>query len=203
MKASKFVFNNNHYTAVSGLAQLGILVPSNKLLKRAYYFGLEEWMNNPILKELKLGYIDSFRRTLRTGVEERVVLFMYNPNDNQIYYVGNLYGVEQLNEQEINQIRINLNNENWLEIVQTDFNNIGDQRLIQNHKEYMKCWHAQLIVGPTGGSFIVNIKYKKLEIFSEKERVNITKLIPEVNNSWKKLSILYNVPESWKKCFKK
>jgi len=202
MKASKLVYNNNHYIAVSGLAQAGIGVPSNKLAKRGYYFGLEEWMNSPILKEMKLGYIDNFRRTLRPEVEERVVLFMYNPNDNQIYYIGNLYGVEQLNDQDINQIRINLINENWLDIVQSDFNNIGNQRLIQNHDEYLKCWNSQCIVGLTGGSFIVNIKYKKLEIFSEKESVKVTKLIPEVNNSWKKLSILYNVPESWEKYFK-
>lgn len=201
MKASKLVYNNNNYTAVSGLAQAGIWVPSNKLVKRGYYFGLEEWMNTSILKEMKLGYIDSFRRILRPGVEERVVLFMYNPNDNQIYYIGNLYGVEQLNDQDIDQIRINLINENWLDIVQTDFNNIGDQRLIQNHKEYMKCWNAQLIVGPTGGSYIVNIKYKKLEIFSKKLLVNLTQINPQINNKWRRLIDLYDVPKKWEKYF--
>jgi hypothetical protein len=203
MKASKLVFNNSNFTSVSGVAQTGIFVPrEDGLIENSCYFGLEEWINNPMLLSRKFGYIDSYRRTTRTGVENRIVLFMFNPIDKHIYYVGNLYGVQQLTDQDINQIRDNLLNENWLDIVQRDFNNIGDQRLIQNHNEYMKCWNSERIVGPTGECFVVNIKYKKLEIFPEKYWVDLTILNHQVNKKWRKLIDLYDVPKKWETYFK-
>jgi len=102
MKASKLVHNNN-WTSASRLAQDGIFVNSNK--KKSYYFGLEEWINNPVLRKKKVGYIDSYRSFFRIGVADRIALFTFNPDNRRIFYVGDLYNVQQLNDKEIAPLR--------------------------------------------------------------------------------------------------
>jgi len=190
MYASKLVHNNNNWTSVSGLAQTGILVDTNK--KNSYYFGLEEWINNSILRKMKVGYIDSYRAFHRTDAVDRIILFSFNPTNRQVYYVGNLYKVRQLANEEINPLKTMLN-QNWLGEVQNGFHNIGDNRPIQNHIEYMGCWDSNNIVAETRQSFILNIRYEKIKLFPKKDWVNLTELIPEINSQWKRLIHRFNV----------
>ena len=58
MKASKLVYNNYNYISVSGVAQIGVAYTIDKGKK---YFGLEEWNNSEKFRNIKLGYLDSFR----------------------------------------------------------------------------------------------------------------------------------------------
>jgi hypothetical protein len=199
MKASKLVYNNNNFTSVSGVAQTGIYVTRNNK-KASYYFGNEEWLNNQTLKKMKIGYIDSYRRTTRLGIEPKIALFMYNRYDSQIYHIGNLYKVKQIIPEEIEEIRQELLQNNWLNYAQEGFNNIGDNRQINQHTQYFNCWNSNNITGDIGKSFIINIRYSRIEIFKEKLQVNNLSLsLPLINKKWKRLVDLYNVPEEWER----
>ena len=199
MYASKLVYNTNNYTSVSGNAQTGILVNNNK---KPYYFGLEEWNNQPILKKKKVAYIDSYRRFLRLEIADKIALICYNPNNKNVYHCGNLWGVRQLQNKEINELRVYLSKNNWLQLVENSFNAIGDLRTINAHTEYMRCWNSKDIIAGTGKSFILNIEYEKAEFFEQDKWENLTKIIPAINNKWKKLNQRYTVPKEWEKFFK-
>ena len=199
MYASKLVYNTNNYTTISGNAQSGILVNNNK---KPYCFGLEEWNNQSLLKKKKVAYIDSYRRFVRVEIADRVVLICYNPNDKNVYHCGNLWGVRQLQNKEINGLRDYLSKNNWLQLVENSFNSIGDLRAINAHTEYMRCWNSNNIIAGTGESFILNIEYEKAEFFEQDKWENLTKIIPAINNKWKKLNQRYTVPKEWEKFFK-
>ncbi len=195
MYAAKLVHNINNWVSVSGYAQTGITVNIN--IKKSYYFGLEEWINNPILRKMKVGYLDCYRASIHLGLADKIALFSYDPRNTNIYHVGNVYGVEQLNDNNIPAIYPNLNPNNWLNQVEHDFHNIGDLRAILNHIEYMHCWNALHINDDIGNAFILNIRYKEIEFFEPSNRVNITHLNRLVNNKWKRLSRRYTVPVNW------
>lgn len=198
MFASKLVYNTNNYTSVSGNAQTGILVNNTK---NPYYFGLEEWNNQQILKKKKVAYIDSYRRFVRVGIADKIALIYYNPNDKTVYQYGNLWGVRQLQNKEINELRDYLNNNNWLQLVENSFNSICDLRAINAHTDYMLCWNSNNIIAGTGKSFILNIEYERADFFEQNNWKNLTKLIPKINNNWKKLNQRYTVPKEWEKYF--
>ena len=199
MYSSKLVYNTNNYTAVSGNAQTGMLVNNNK---KPYYFGLEEWNNQPILKEKKVAYIDSYRRFVRLGIADKIVLIYYNPNDRIVYHYGNLWGARQLQNKEITELRDYLNRNNWLQLVENSFNAIGDPRRVNAHTAYMRCWNSNDIIAKTGKSFILNIEYERADFFDKKDWKNLTKIIPEINTKWRHLNHRYAVPKEWEKHFK-
>lgn len=196
--ASKLVHNTNNYNSVTGVAQTGIFVNNNK---KPYYFGLEEWNNQKTLKQKKVAYIDSYRAFNRIGIAERIALFSFNPINTNVYHCGNLYGVRQLENKEIPELREYLNQNNWLNIVGDSFNEIGDVRPINEHTEYMRCWNSNNIVASTGKGFILNISYKKLELFEPENWVNLTHIIPEVNVRWHYLRQRYTLPIEWEQFF--
>ena len=188
MFASKLVYNENSWESVSGFAQTG--VPVHK-----HYFGFEEWLNNLFLKSKKLGYIDSFRAYCRDKKYDRIALFMYNPMDKNVYYVGNLYKVVQLKDADIQKYRDTLNQENWLEQIKRDFDKTTTLNNSNAFQSYSNCFNSNTIVGDTAQSFVLNIEYKKLEIFPEK--INLTSRIPEINNRFRRLRQLYTIPTEW------
>ena len=185
MKASKLVYNCNGYDSVNGIAQVGIEFSINNKKK---FFGLEEWNNNKIIKNLKLGYLDSFRANKINGVVEYIVLFFYNPNDKKVYLAGCLKNVRQLDFNEIQEKRNFLEEQNWINIVQENFQNINDDGL--GFKKFKKCWSSNDIIVKTEKSFVFNLEYEKL-IFLDIP-LNLTDIFPEINNL-KRLSVLYNL----------
>ena len=197
MKTSKLVHNINNWTKVSRVAQTGILVNRNKLNKKSYYFGLEEWNNSMQLLKHKLAYLDSFRSTARLDYYERIELL--NFNNGIVYHVGRIENVKRIKCKEIPEIKKLLTRENWLAQVETDFNVIQDLREIANHNEYMQCWNSEEIVAPTNEGFIVNIRYDKLIFFENK--INLTAINTNVNNLWKRLIHLYEVPNNLENLF--
>ena len=196
--ASKLVYNTNNYTLVSGDAQTGILV-NNKI---PYYFGLEEWNNQELLKKKQVAYIDSYRRFVRVGIADRIVLICLNPNDGYVYHSGNIWGVRQLLNKEIPELGDYLNRNNWLDLIGNSFHAIGDLRPINAHTEYMRCLNSNNIVAGKGESFILNIKYDKFESFPQKNWTNLTPIIPDINVKWGFLNQRYNMIPSWEQYFK-
>ena len=193
MKASKLVHNTNNYTAVSGDAQCGLLV--DNINRKNYYIGFEEWNNNKILQKLCIAYLDSFRSCNHPTQIDKILLFTFNPQNNQIYLVGYLYEVNQIKNTEIQGIRDDLVNQNWLQQVQQDFHNIGDIREIVNNNQYYNCWNSNNVVSNPGQNFILNVRYKSITIFEKPYKINLTNLFPELNLTWGRLSVLYNIPE--------
>jgi hypothetical protein len=192
MYASKLVYNENIWESVSGHAQAGVSVHKN-------FFGFEEWINNSFLKSKKLGYIDSFRAYRRDKKYDRIALFMYNPMDKNVYYVGNLYKVVQLKDADIQKYRDTLNQENWLGQIKRDFDKTTTLNNSNAFQSYSNCFNSNTIVGDTAQSFVLNIEYKKLEIFPEK--INLTSRIPEINNRFRRLRKLYTIPAEWENIF--
>lgn len=191
MKASKLVYNTNNYQSVSGCAQTGINVIFDDI---HYYFGLEEWNNSKVLKKFKLAYLDSFRSHNRIEIIDCILLFSFKPVNRQVYFIGFLKKVEQIKDNEIEGVKQQLIVNDWLNIVQNDFNAIGDNRNVNQHQEYMNCWESDNIVANTGKAFILNIKYKEANFFKEENYINLTQIDPRINQKWKRLSVLYNLP---------
>lgn len=199
MYASKLVCNNYNWTTVSGLAQKGIFVYRGKNI--SYYFGLEEWLNNAFLRKMKVGYIDSYRAHLRHGFAERIALFTYCKSNRQVYYVGDIYDVCQVADEEIEDLRNILIGQNWLQEVERGFHNIGDNRANGNHTDYMQCWNSNLIIAQTGQAFILNIRYEKFELLPQRDWVNLSELNGEINNRWRRLVHRYIVPDEYEEYF--
>ena len=186
MKASKLVYNNYNYISVSGVAQIGVAYTIDKGKK---YFGLEEWNNSETFRNIKLGYLDSFRSNNIEDVIDFILLFSYNPNDKQIYLIGCMKNVKQIKCNEIDEIRNQLAGQNWLNSIQNEFQNINDNGL--GFKKYKNCWNSNYIVEKTEESFIVNVRY--VESIILEEQINLTEIFPNINNL-KRLSVLYNLP---------
>jgi hypothetical protein len=187
MKASKLVYNCNGYDSVNSVAQVGIEFSINNKKK---FYGLEEWNKNKIIKNLTLGYLDSFRAKEINGIIEDIVLFFYNPNKKEVYLVGCLKNVRQLDFKEIQEIRNNLTGQNWLINVSENFHNINDDG--EGFEKYRKCYSSNNIIAKSEESFVFNLQYEKLLFL--KTPLNLTAFFPEINNL-KRLSVLYNLNE--------
>lgn len=192
MKASKLIHNTSNYTSISSNAQCGILV--NNANRNNYYIGLEEWNNNKVLKNLKIAYLDSFRSNDRPNEIDKIFLFSYNTQNHHIYLVGYLCGVTQIKNNEVDGIRNNLLEENWLKQVQQDFHNIQDIRQIEHHNQYYGCWNSNTIIANPGKNFILNVRYRSIKILEPQNRIDLTVIFPELNLTWRRLRCLYDIP---------
>lgn len=193
MYISKLVYNSNDWTSPTGLASNGITLNNGDV------YGFEEWLNNSNLKELKIGFLESFRKRKRPEKIGRIALITFFKRTRTVYYVGNLYDVTQINNNQI-PLKRQLLPENWLDIISADltrqFPNTNANEL------YLQCYNSNIISGPIGGSFVFNIKYEKLELFPREKWINLTKLNSEVNIKWKHLKQLYSAPNVFESIFK-
>lgn len=185
MYVSKLVYNSNEWTSPTGLASNGITLNNGEV------YGFEEWLNNSILKKLKIGFLESFRKRKGTEKIGRIALITFCKRTRTVYYVGNLYDVTQITNNQI-PLKRQLLPEDWLDIISADltrqFPNTNANEL------YLQCYNSNIISGPIGGSFVFNIKYENLELFPREKWINLTKLNPEVNKRWRRIIHLYNVP---------
>lgn len=182
--AAKLVFNNSAWQRPTKLVTegTGIFVPSSDL-----YFGLEEWLNHPVLKELKIGFIDCYRASEYPEKVDVLHLFTFNSSNKTVYHIGNMYGVKQIHYSEIEQIRQKLQEQHWLKSIEEDFKTLGVSKI----NEYLKIWSSNVIVGSTAESFMVNVHYEQIELWDKKDWKNLTKKNPMVNKSWRHLSVKY------------
>lgn len=188
--AAKLVYNTHNWETPSGHVHDGVGIHVNIGLN-GYNFGMEEWLNRPLLRERKLGYLDCYRSSAHPGVADIVRLFTFH--NGTVYHIGNLYGVSQLANGEIAGIRNELYQANWLEEINHDFVPLDDPRPILQHIEYQHIWTRNAIVAPAGEGFILNIKYEKSEMFERNKWRNLTAIDHQVNNKWKKISRRYRV----------
>ena len=119
---------------------------------------------------------------------------MFSPQSREIYLIGYMSRVRQIQDSEIHGFRDQLTNLNWLDIVENDFHSINDPRSILNHLEFMRCWNSNSIVARTNHAFIVNVIYDELVILPNP--LNLTSRDPSINSSWRRLSILYNLSDA-------
>ena len=191
--AAKLVYNTHNWVAPSGHVHNGVGIHVNIGLN-GYNFGMEEWLNRPLLHERNLGYLDCYRSSVHPGVADIIRLFTFH--NGTVYHVGNVYGVRQLTDGEITDIRNELHQANWLGEINHDFVPLDDPRPILQHIEYQHIWTRNAIVAATGEGFMLNIEYKKLEMFERNQWRNLTAIDPQVNTKWRRISKRYNVNAS-------
>ncbi len=183
MKASKLVYNSNGWTSLTGLTRDGVR------LNNGSAFGFEEWLNNPILKELKVGYIDSFRSADVDNRIDKIVLFTLENRVN--YYVGQIIGASRIDNVEVLNTRARLINRNWLINVNNELNNIFNDP--NAFIKYNRCFNSNKVTGNTESTFICNLKYESMEIFQRENWINISEMGQRVNSRWRHLRNLYDV----------
>ncbi|MFN3849399.1 MAG: hypothetical protein ACK4NY_08230 [Spirosomataceae bacterium] len=188
--AAKVLNSTNQWQSVTPLYDVNNQVGVTGFINnQSYQYGFEQWLNNDILKDLKLGYLDCYRSHNFNDLAERVIIFQLLRGN--IWYIGNLYGVKQLCYNEIEEIQNQLIEQNWLDIINNNFIEIGDLRLLDETHEYLQHYNANHIVGnPDTNPFILNIRYSELKLLTNP--INLTQIYPQINNKWRRLSIRYN-----------
>jgi hypothetical protein len=196
--AARIVWNIDNWEYPSGLTDHGISV-SHK--NGDYHYGLEEWLNNKRLRELKLGYLDSYRITNRKEASSDILLYTIDPEKNHYYHVGLLYGVSQLDPIDPNLITSVKNklSLDWLvDPIEQDFRRIEKTPAGQNSKGKeiyrQNNWNSKKIISEPPGGFIVNIRYDNLELFNRSKWVNLTAKDPEISKRWRFIRHRYEMP---------
>lgn len=185
MHLAKLVYNENGWTLPSNLTKVGVV------LNNGDYFGYEEWLNNEFLNENKIGYVECFRTCQREESFERIALFTFDRATRTVYYVGNLFNVKQLIDTEIIGIRNLLIQQNWIQNKNVELNQIFPKTDAIHH--YTNSYNSNDIVGDYAKSFILNIRYERIELFPKYNWINLTNINFKVNKKWRRLSKLYNV----------
>ena len=151
-------------------------------------FGFEEWLFNPILLKLKIGFLECYRQNY---FNDKVDIILFTRDRNRGWLsVAELKGVEQIKDNEINHFKSELEKNNWqqqchkdLEVIcgNNETNKKRAKELWGNH------WNSKAIIctkyNPRDG-FLVNIKYEAI-IYHKLNEFN-------PNNCWH-LSIRYNI----------
>lgn len=159
-----------------------------------YRFGFEEWLNNNILRNQKLGFLESYRHIHYPEVADKILL--YTKIGNDIFHVGNLYGVRQLTNDLIPQIRQELLMMEWNNVIENDFDLLDDNRVFQEHLEYQQHWQSQsIVINNIECGFCININYKKIEFYSSNSFVNLSALDNQNSfyHNWQYLSTRFNL----------
>ncbi len=140
-----------------------------------YRFGLEEWLFNKIPQKEKIGFLECYRQRIYADIVDKIMLITRYPNGSY-YHIGNVYGVEQLVDEEIQGIIEMLLAQNWDKIIEEHFAALGDVRAFLAHTEYQNHWQSVTIIKAAGDNndtgFCFNIKYKKIELL--KTPINLT-----------------------------
>ena len=129
-------------------------------------FGFEEWLFNPILLKLKIGFLECYRQNY---FNDKVDIILFTRDRNRGWLsVAELKGVIQIKDNEINHFKSELEKNNWqqqcyndLEIIcgNNETNKKRTKELWGNH------WNSKSIIcskkNPRDG-FLVNIKYEAI-----------------------------------------
>ncbi len=152
-------------------------------------------MFNDVLVANKIGYLDCYRRRGRSyPLPADIALFTKNPN-NELLHVGNIYGVREIHNEEIPEIRELLDLHNWREnVISPNFNQLefyppGQSVGYGNYED--NNYNSNLVRAANPGGFVVNIRYNKIELF--KNPVSLSQMDPEINISWKYLTVRYRI----------
>lgn len=191
--AARLVWNIDKWVFPSGLTKHGVPVNYNNGF---YYYGLEEWLNNKELRDLKFGYLDCYRITRRQDKVD-ILLYTVNPLNNHYYHIGLMKGVSQIdnNPNMITSIKNQLAKD-WLsKTIKDDFDRIEtagigvDSNGLLLYKN--NNWNSQIIVSEPPGGFILNIRYDKITFFEEDKWVDLSLKDPEISGRWRHIRQRY------------
>lgn len=168
---ARIILNTNNWVSPSNSTIKNAVEVNNGI--NSYRYGYEEWNNDEQIKALNIGYLECYRHSNFPQVAELIVL-VFRDADGDYYHYGNMYNVKQLQNHEVEPLRIELQKINWLKKVESQFNAAPffDNRNFSNH-HYMGAWNSNKIVTKAQKpGFIFNLKYDKIDIF--KTPINLT-----------------------------
>lgn len=192
--AARLVWNIDNWEFPSGLTQHGVRVNYNN---GKYYYGLEEWLNNKKLRDLKLGYLDCYRITKRQDKVD-IMLYTVNPLDNKYYHIGSIKAVSQIDENPntISSIKNQLAEKDWLtKKIKEDFNRIEktpkgvDSNGLLSYQN--NNWNSKIFVSNPPGGFILNIRYENITFFEKHKWVDLSIKDPEISVRWRHIRHRY------------
>ena len=187
MKAKTYKSTNN-FTTPQSLSDFGIEVSNGKETK---YLGLEEFnfcqtlLHFKFQKKKHVAYIPCFSSKIQSNVD-KLELF-YLESKGVTYHYATLYGVEQINNNQVSQIRKDLLDAGLVNLVENSqdfYLNYGDlfNTALKIWKHYFR---SNTIVANRGiDRFVVNVFYDKIEFHKPKNKKNWANL--------KRASVLYN-----------
>ena len=157
-------------------------------------FGFEEWLFNPILLKLKIGFLECYRQNY---FNDKVDIILYTRDRSRGWLgVAELKGVIQIKVNEIKHFKSELEKNNWQQQCYNDLENIchSDADKIEIKNRWDNHWNSTIIVQPRNHpidlpkiGFLVNIKYEDI-IYH-----NLNEFDP--NNCWH-LLIRYNIDKN-------
>jgi hypothetical protein len=159
-----------------------------------YRFGFEEWLNNKILLSYRIGFLESYRNNIYQETVDKILL--YTKIGNNIFHVANLFGVSQIANNLIPQIRNELIMNNWSTTIENDFNGLGDNRLFHEYLEYQQHWLSNSVVKNNNEcGYCINISYQKIEFNQSSNFVNLSALDNQNSfyHNWQYLSTRFNL----------
>lgn len=184
--AAKLVWNLNGWEFPSGVAKNGLNVGN-------YLYGLEEWLNNKTLRSEKIGYLDCYRASKFNDIQD-IILLTFDPNMKEVYHIGNIFGVFQLHDTDINNIHHRLSILNFKSIVKEDFIRVENIQTPRGFTLYnTNNWNSTSIVSPPPTGFFVNIGYNSIMIFDSQDWVSLTKIDRKINAVWRYLGRRYQL----------
>jgi hypothetical protein len=170
---ARIILNTNNWVSPSNSTNKNAVEVKNGI--NSYRYGYEEWNNDEQIKALNLGYLECYRHSNFPDDAELIILVCRDGNGDYFHY-GNMYNVRQLQNHEIESLRIELQKTNWLNKVESQFlaAPFFDNSNFLNH-HYMGAWNSnEIVTRAQMPGFVMNIKYKSLNILPKP--VNLTKL---------------------------
>jgi len=187
---ARIILNTHNWVSPSNSTNKNAVEVKNG--KNTYRYGYEEWINDEQIKALNLGYLECYRRSNFPEIAE-LVLLVYRDVNGDYFHYGNMYKVRQLQNHEIESLRIDLQKINWLKRVESQFNAAPffDKRNFLNHP-YLDAWNSnEIITEAQKPGFVLNFEYKSLNILPKP--INLTKLAGTAfdNRKIAKLTVRY------------
>jgi hypothetical protein len=160
---ARIILNTNNWVSPSNSTIKNAVEVNNGI--NSYRYGYEEWNNDEQIKAINLGYLECYRHSSFPQLAE-LVLLVYRDADGDYYHYGNMYNVRQLQNLEIEPLRLQLQKIKWLKKVESQFKvaPFFDKRNFLNHP-YLGAWNSNEIINEAQKpGFVLNFEYKSLNI---------------------------------------
>jgi hypothetical protein len=189
--AAQIMRNANNWVTPSNSDRRNVAVPVNLPNGINYLYGHEEWLFHNEMKKRNIGYLECYRKHSYQNCDT-IILFAKGINNNHIFHVGTLYGVTQLQDNNISDIKKSLGTP-WLNKVQKNLDLlIGNTPNGNVPSSLYQHWNSNTILKDDLNNqpgFAFNIKYKRYEILVNP--INLTLMDSSININWKRLSTRY------------
>jgi hypothetical protein len=191
--AAEIIKNSNQWKTPTNSEKRKVaehIILSNKVQFR---FGYEEWFNDSTTNKMKIAYLECYRQSNFKG--QKVDIMLFTRDNRNLFHVGMIYGVEQLDYTDINVI-IGRLTKDWLIKIHKDFCKNVVQFPFNEIKRVYQHWYSTSILKNNTlqqDGFAFNIRYDRLELYDKNNWVNLTMKDSTINQKWKRLSKRYIV----------